>query len=90
MAALGCGSWPTPWRTLAVHGVTPVMMQGSAGRFMMSDGVPVQQREAALGAVLPPLRSADPEREAVSAGGDAERPLPDARRKQHGANGGRN
>ena len=46
--------------------------------------------DTALGAVLPPLRSADPEREAVSAGGDAERPLPDARRKQHGANGGRN
>jgi hypothetical protein len=46
--------------------------------------------DAALGAVLPPLWSTDPERELVPAGGHAERPLPDARRKQHGPHGGRN
>jgi hypothetical protein len=38
-----------------------------------------------LGAVLPPLRSADAERETVPVAGDEELPVPDARRKQHRA-----
>ena len=37
-----------------------------------------------LGAVLPPLRRMHPEREAVPSSGDAERPLPHARRRKHG------
>jgi hypothetical protein len=41
--------------------------------------------DAAIGMVLPPLRSADTERAAVPAAGDAERPLSDAWRKQHRA-----
>ena len=40
--------------------------------------------DAAIGAVLSPLRSADTERATVPAAGDVKRPLPDARRKQHG------
>jgi hypothetical protein len=43
-----------------------------------------------LGAVLPPLRSENPEWEVVPVAGDEELPVPDARRKQHRANGGRN
>jgi hypothetical protein len=46
--------------------------------------------DASLGAVLPPLRSENPEREVVPVARDEELPVPDARRKQHGANGGRN
>ena len=38
-----------------------------------------------LGAVVSPMRSTDAERETVSRSGDAKRPLPDARRKQHRA-----
>jgi hypothetical protein len=41
--------------------------------------------DAAIGTVLPPLRSADTERATVPAAGDAERPLSDAWRKQHRA-----
>ena len=37
-----------------------------------------------VGAVLPPLRRMHPEREAVPRSGDAERPLPNARRHKHG------
>lgn len=46
--------------------------------------------DAAIGAVLPPLRSAGAEREFVPVSCDAEREVPDARRKQHRANDGRN
>jgi hypothetical protein len=38
------------------------------------------EHDAAAGTVLPALRCADPEREAVPVASDAERPLPDARR----------
>ena len=41
--------------------------------------------DTSLGAVLPPLRVADPEREIVPRSGNAERPLSDARREQHRA-----
>jgi hypothetical protein len=46
--------------------------------------------DTSLGTVLPPLRVADAERETMPRSGDVEQPLPDARRKQHRANGGRN
>jgi hypothetical protein len=46
--------------------------------------------DTSLGAVLPPLRSENPEREVVPVARDEELPVPDARRKQHRANGGRN
>jgi hypothetical protein len=46
--------------------------------------------DASLGAVLPPLRSENPEREVVPVARDEELSVPDARRKQHRANGGRN
>jgi hypothetical protein len=39
--------------------------------------------DTSLGAVLSPLRSENPEREVVPRSGNAERPLSDARRKQH-------
>jgi hypothetical protein len=39
--------------------------------------------DTSLGAVLPPLWSKNPEREFVPVAGDVERPLQDARRKQH-------
>ncbi|HJS84629.1 MAG TPA: hypothetical protein VJ779_04150 [Acetobacteraceae bacterium] len=39
--------------------------------------------DAALGPVLPPLRSADPERECVPVAGNGERPMPDARWQEH-------
>jgi hypothetical protein len=41
--------------------------------------------DTAIGAVLPPLRSADAERETVPVARDEELPVPDARRKQHRA-----
>jgi hypothetical protein len=44
--------------------------------------------EPSLGSFLPSLRSPDAEREPVRSSGDAERPMPDARRKQHGAKNG--
>ena len=46
--------------------------------------------DTSLGAVLPPLWSKNPEREFVPVARDEELPVPDARRKQHRANGGRN
>ena len=47
---------------------------------------PVRAPEAPspfLGAVLPPMRGTDPERETVPRPGDVEQPLQDARWKQH-------
>ena len=40
------------------------------------------------GPILPPLRSENPERQSVPVSGDAERALPDARRKKHRAPNG--
>ena len=40
-------------------------------------------QDAAVGAVLPPMRGKNPERVPVPSTGNAERPMPNARRRQH-------
>lgn len=40
--------------------------------------------DAAAGAVLPPMRSKEPERQPMPSPSDAQRAMPDARRRQHG------